>query len=145
MKKSMANQGLRWLVAAFVLVGVWMFSATETKAQTQSTDIVLMNQSQNLNWLTETEAMGVLENLVATLANTLSTLTPGTPAYNDALNHLTYYKLIYNDIENGSSTMLATNTNLFNVTSENGITRDDTAASVNLNQLYQDALALLTF
>lgn len=142
MKKAMAKHGFQLLVAALVLFGSMAFSATE--AHSQSTDITLLNQSQNFNWLSEAEAMVVLEAQMIALDNDLATLPQGSPAYKDALNHFVYYKLIYSALEDGTtSTMEATNSNLFNVQNENGL-KDATATPINLNQLYQDAVGLLT-
>ena len=142
MKNAMAKHGLKLLTAVLFLFGALAFSAT--KAQAQSTDITLMNQSQNLTWISEAEAMNVLETQIMNLANTLPTLTPGTQAYIDALNQLIYYRLIYTDIEGGTSTQQATNSNLFNVGNENGVKDDSSSTQIDFNQLYANAVGLLT-
>ncbi len=141
MKKAMAKHLLRLFAALFVLFSTWTFSATEAAAQ--ATDIALLNQSQNLNWVSEAEAMAVLEAQLITLADQLAAQPQGSQAYKNILNHLVYYKLIYNDIESGVSTMLATNGNLMNVSSQNN-SKDDASSPINLNQLYLDAVGLLT-
>lgn len=141
MKKAMAKHLLRLFAALFVLFSTWTFSATEAAAQ--ATDIALLNQSQNLNWVSEAEAMAVLEAQLITLADQLAAQPQGSQAYKNILNHLVYYKLIYNDIESGVSTMLATNGNLINVSSQNN-SKDDASSPINLNQLYLDAVGLLT-
>ncbi len=142
MKKAMAKHGLKLLTAVLFLFGALAFSAT--KAQAQSTDITLMNQSQNLTWISEAEAMTVLESQISALANSLPGLLPGSGAYNNALNHLVYYKLIFSGIETGLSTQESANTNLLNVPNENGSQDGSAPIPVNLNQLYSDAVGLLT-
>ncbi|MEZ4942083.1 MAG: hypothetical protein R3D58_14485 [Saprospiraceae bacterium] len=142
MKNAMAKHGLKLLTAVLFLFGALAFSAT--KAQAQSTDITLMNQSQNMTWISEAEAMTVLETQIMNLSNTLPTLTPGTPAYITALNQLIYYRLIYTDIEGGVSTQQATNANIFNLGNENGEKDDSPSGQIDLNQLYANALGLLT-
>ncbi len=140
MKKFMLKTRLHFLAVVLVFFGAMLFSSTE--AQAQNTDIPI-NQSQNLTWVSESEAMSLLENQLIVLENSLAGLVPGSPAYIDAVNHFVYYKLIYTDIEGGLSTEQSTNTNLFNVPNENG-TKDDAPSQINLNQLYADAVGLLT-
>lgn len=137
----MAKHGFRLLVAVLALFGAMTFSATEIQAQ--STDITLMNQSQNFNWISEAEATSLLESQLIVMANNLTTLPPGSPAYKDMVNHITYYKLILGGLGNGLSTMQSTNSNLMNVSNENG-SKDASASPINLNLLYQDAVGLLT-
>ena len=141
MRKAMAKHGLRLFTAVFVLLGALTFSATETQAQ--GADLQLMAQSQTYNWLTEAEAMLALNTQLIIKTNKLSTLTPGTPAYNDVKNQLVFYKLIYAGIEGGTSTMDATNNNLFKVPNENGSV-DNSPIPVNFEQLYINAIGLLT-
>ncbi|TNE52305.1 MAG: hypothetical protein EP344_15825 [Bacteroidetes bacterium] len=139
MKKAMVKRGLRVFSAVFILFGTLLLTAT--RADAQGLDDM---QGQNLNWVSEAEAMVVLEAQMELLGNDLAVLTPGTPTYNDILNHFTYYKLIYSELEDGqTTTKLATDKNLLNVSMANG-SQDTAPIPVNLNQLYSDAVALLT-
>jgi hypothetical protein len=141
MKKAMANHLLRFFAGMFILFGTLMMTASRADAQGLDQTI---GQSQNLNWVSEAEAMVTLDAQLITLANQLANLPQGSQAYKDVLNHLTYYKLIYSDIETGATTtMLATNGNIYNVSSANGI-KDASATPINLGQLYSDAVGLLT-
>ena len=136
----MAKHLLRFFAGMFILFGALMMTASRADAQGLDQTI---GQSQNLNWVSEAEAMATLDAQLIMLANQLPNLPQGSQAYKDVLNHLTYYKLIYSDIETGMSTRLATNGNIYNVSNSNGI-KDASASPIDLGQLYSDAVGLLT-
>ena len=83
----------------------------------------------------------------AQLDGEMAGLTPGSPAYENVFNHLTYYKLIYDSLEGGATVPAAVQTNLalvdMNTTASNPASpsvHDQTL----YDQLLADAVTLLT-
>lgn len=98
--------------------------------------------ADNLDWKTAPEAMQILNDQINQLDVQIAGLTPGTPAYQDVFNHLTYYKLIYVSLEDGVSVGEAVNGNLYAV--ETGALDSDPQTPVTFDQLLNNAVALLT-
>ncbi|HND89989.1 MAG TPA: hypothetical protein PK971_16770, partial [Saprospiraceae bacterium] len=103
---------------------------------------------KNHNWLLEGQALLTLENeinLWATQQQQGLHGVPGSPAWNNADNHIHYYKAIMKGIEDGLKVYEAVGEGLPMIAGD--VTPQGFAVSPNLNalaQLKQDAIDLLT-
>jgi len=134
MKKTLVKLNLRSLLPALLVFGSLLFFDVRANAQTLS--------PQNLDWKTAVEAMQILETQIVQIDGQLPGLIPGTPAYEDAINHMTYYKLIFGALEDGVSVAEAVVNNLYAV--ELSQTDDNPQSQANYSLLLGDAVALLT-
>ena len=134
MKLTTAKQGFRSLLAAFFLFGAMLFTAERVHAQSVPSD--------NLDWKTATESMQILDAMVAQLDGEMANLTPGTPAYQNVYNHRTYYKMINGSLRDNQTVPDAVQSNVFLV--DTGLTDASPATKTTLQQLLDDAVALLT-
>jgi len=134
MKFTTTKQGFRSLMAAFFLLGALLFGDVQANAQSTTAD--------NLNWKTAFEAMQILDGQINQLDGEIAGLIPGTPAYENVFNHLTYYKLIYNSLEDGVAVPEAVNTNIGVV--DINTADSDPQSPVTFDQLLGDVVALLT-
>lgn len=98
MKRTFAKRGLMSLVAGFFLFGVLMLTASRAEAQTAGTPYT---------WMGSDEARQELEVAVVDLYNQLALLQPGTPNYNTKLAHAYYYRVIRQQITQGTAVIIA--------------------------------------
>ncbi len=136
MKRTFANRGLMSVLAGFFLFGFLLLSGNRAEAQTY-------------NWMQSNEAKQVLLSEVNTVYGNLQQLTPGTQAYNDALAHAIYYRMIYRKVDQGGAVEQSTieALNVFSTTP--GVATGAFAADVTVTKalkqvLYNDAVGLLT-
>lgn len=134
MKRTFAKQGLKSLVAMFLLFGSMLFAANRAEAQ--------ISNQQNMNWLTESEAIQALEPILESMSNTLGGLPPGTQAYYNVEIPYSYYKMIHASIVGGMTVPEAVVNNLPAVNVHK--TDNDPQAQTIRNQLFDDAVDLLT-
>jgi len=124
------SQSRQPLLVLFFLLGGMLLTADRLAAQSH-------------NWMTESLAISTLEVEIDQQVLDLTNYTPGSTPYKNILNHINYYKLIHNGIEEGSTVQQAVDGSLtklndqFNTTS--GMLNKTTLA-----QLYADAVELLT-
>lgn len=137
MKKAFATLGLRSFVAVFFVLGGLFLTPNRAGAQ-------------SYNWKTGPEALSELNNQVDQFSIQLSGQTPGTPAYNNSLAHLHYYKEISSEIEGGAAVDQAAlnSLSIFDVTvssfKANAETTDVTVTKTMVQTLYADAVVILT-
>ena len=141
MKSTFAKQGFMPLLTALLLFVAFLFSTTSARAQVVDVD-------QSLNWMLEGQALSVLEAEVILWDDGMQQGAygpQGTPAWNNASNHIRYYKRIMDAIEKGSKVYVAVGESLAQMVSStanpNGV---ELMPAVVLNQLKQDATTLLT-
>lgn len=125
---------LQSLVAVIVMFGAMLFGTVQANAQGLAQD--------EMNWKTVPEAMQILDAEINQLALDLTGLIPGTTEYADASNHLSYYKLIYGALEEGSTVSDAVLGSLGQL--DIGIPDEDPQGPPIYNQLLNDAVTLLT-
>ena len=117
MKRTFTRYGVQSIAALFFLVcGMLLSNRATAQAPVQNTTIAA-NQSAVLqghsvskeqhNWVTENDALAILENAIATSADQLSLLLPVSPQYKNLMFHITYYKLILGLLEEGKTTQQA--------------------------------------
>jgi len=145
MKSTFAKQRFMPLLSAFLLFVAFLFNSTSANAQAVDVD-------KSLNWMLEGQALSVLEAEVFLWDDGMQQGAfgvQGSPAWNNASNHIQYYKLIMNAIEKGSSVYLAVAEGLDQVVlsstaSPVGVKTKPNANPAVLAQLKQDATTLLT-
>ncbi|MBL7776338.1 MAG: hypothetical protein JNK89_10080 [Saprospiraceae bacterium] len=142
MKKAMAKHLLRLSAAVFILFGAML--VTSTRADAQGLDVTI-GQGQNLNWVSSAEAMSLLDAQLISMGNDLKNFTPGTAPYNNLLNYITYYKLIYTGIEDGTTVQQSATTNISVVRTYNSNKEGQALSDATLLQLWNSATGLLTF
>lgn len=134
MKKTFLKPNLRLLVSGLFVLGALLFCNVQANAQVLG--------AEHLDWKSSTEAVQVLETTIVQLDGQLLVLTPGTPAHENVLNHMTYYKLIHGSLEDGASVAEAVANNLHSVGLST--TDDNPQTQADYTLLYEDAVALLT-
>lgn len=139
MRFTTTKQRVRSLLVGFFFFGALLFSMTHAGAQGVVND--------NLNWKTVPQSIQIMYDQINQLDGEMAGLTPGSPAYENVFNHLTYYKLIYDSLEGGATVPAAVQTNLalvdMNTTASNPASpsvHDQTL----YDQLLADAVTLLT-
>lgn len=143
MKRTFAKRGLMSLVAGFFLFGVLLLTAGRAEAQTVGTQY---------EWKGVDEARQALEQEVINLANQLSTMQPGTTNYNNKLAHALYYRVIRQQINQGSPVVSAVDSALDVVSGNSNASQagepnrfsDITVDNALRQQLKSDAIDLLT-
>lgn len=130
MKRTFFKRNFRALVAMFFLLGGLFFATNRATAQ-------------SYNWKTEADAQTVLLAQVDQLNLDIQNFVPGSSQYKDLQNHIDYYKLIYTDLEDGSSTEAAVNNNLGHLNDRFSATEDFLPKTVIVG-LFNDAVILLT-
>lgn len=136
MKRTFANRSLMSLLAGFFLFGFLLLSGNRAEAQTY-------------NWMQSNEAKQVLLTEVNNVYGNLQQMTPGTQAYNDALAHAIYYRMIYRKIDQGDTVEQSAiqALNVFSTTPGVGtgaFVADITVTKALKQTLYNDAVGLLT-
>ncbi len=134
MKKTFVKLNLKSLLPALLVFGSLLFLDIRANAQTLS--------PQNLDWKTAVEAMPILEDQIVQLDGQLSGLIIGSPAYENVLNHMTFYKLIYSALEDGVAVPDAVYNNIHSVSINK--TDDDPQTPVIYTDLLNNAIDLLT-
>lgn len=130
MKGTFFNFKLRSIVAMFFLLGGLFFSANRAEAQ-------------SFNWMTEPQATAQLNTEIDQMSLDIQGFVPGSPQYDNLLNHITYYKLILESIESGTIVETAVNESLGHVNDQ--FNAGDQFLSKNqLVVLFNDAVILLT-
>lgn len=145
MKSTFAKQRFMPLLSAFLLFVAFLFNSTSASAQ-------VVDGDKSLNWMLEGQALSVLEaevNLWVDGMQQGAYGTQGSPAWNNATNHIEYYKLIMDAIEKGSSVYVAVAESLDQITlagpaGASGFKTKPNANPAVLNLLKQDATTLLT-
>jgi hypothetical protein len=145
MKSTFAKQRLMPLLSAFLLFVAFLFNSTGASAQAVDVD-------KSLNWMLEGQALSVLEAEVVLWDDGMQQGAygvQGSPAWNNASNHIQYYKLIMDAIEKGSSVYVSVAESLDQVTLSGttpagGLKTKQNANPAVLAQLKQDATTLLT-
>lgn len=138
MKGTFVKQIQRSLVAVLLVAGVWAFNTS--RADAQVTNI-------NHNWVTESVALDVLNGAVESYAADMGTYSQGSPAWVNAANHVDYYKHLMLAIENGTAVPVAvvsTNIPGYNPAPAGDLTTTTTITQSQMDQLRNDATALLT-
>jgi hypothetical protein len=130
MKGTFFPLKMRSLVAMFFFLGALFFSANRAEAQT-------------FNWMNETQAMSQLAAEVDQLSLDIQNFVPGSTPYKDALNHMSYYKLIQVDIEAGSTVESAVNESLLHINDQFDAA-NKFLSKATLAALFDDAVILLT-
>jgi hypothetical protein len=138
MKGTFATHGLKMVVAMFFLFGGLLLT-NRAEAQVSSTNAQF--NSPSANWLTEQEALAVLQVEVQNLAQNLQVLVPGSQGYINTEMHIRYYKEIYRQIDGGSVVPDAVRNALGAVTNSNGST---VPSKTLLGLLYDEAVDLLS-
>lgn len=131
------------LVAGFFLFGVLLLTAGRAEAQTVGTPY---------EWKGVDDARQALEQEVINLANQLSTMQPGTTNYNNKLAHALYYRVIRQQINQGSPVVSAVDSALDVVSGNSNASQagepnrfsDITVDNALRQQLKSDAIDLLT-
>ena len=130
MKVTTAKHGLRSIVTALFLFGALLFSASRANAQTY-------------NWMTESQALVALDNSLNLLVLDQSNYTPGSTPWTNIENHIHYYKIVYNSINDGSSVPNAVDNGLLALNDEKTAMADMLPKQV-LGVLRTDIINLLT-
>lgn len=138
MKGTFVKQIQRSLVAVLLVAGAWAFSTSRVDAQV--TNI-------NHNWVTESVALDVLNGAVDAYAADMQNYSQGSPAWVAAANHVDYYKHLMVAIEGGTAVPVAvitTNIPGYNPAPGGDLTTTTTITPAQMDQLRNDATALLT-
>ena len=141
MKRTFAKWSLQSLVAMCLVVAGLFFSA-DAKAQ----GALLQGQAYStngINFLTEQDAIPVLKNKVESLSVTFLYQTPGTPAYNDTLRRLAYYKKIMENISNGTDVAGSLVNSLGSAATLGGSVEAGTTTPQQLGAVFNEAKLLL--
>ena len=141
MNRTFAKRSFQAMLTMLIVLG-GMLLTNRVEAQQVSTTTVV-GASQQQQWLTEQEALAVLATEMASLKDQLQNLTPGTPAYINVENHLTYFINLYYSIEGGMPVPDAVGNSI----SANALASSAPAKTISkaeLNGLYNEAVDLLT-
>lgn len=141
MNRTFAKRSFQAMLTMLIVLGGMMLSNRVEAQQVSTTTVVGASQQQQ--WLTEQEALAVLITEMAGLKGQLQNLTPGTPAYINVENHLTYFINLYYSIEGGMPVPDAVGNSIAtNSLASSAPTK--TISKAELNGLYNEAVDLLT-
>ena len=143
MKKVLNRIGLRPVLAGLFFVAAFVLGATRAEAQVSMTN-TQVNTAKGLNWVTESEAIAILNSNVDQIAINLGNLIPGSQAYNNAVYHLSYYKWVSQEIQHGTVVPQAVIRGL-GAYGPSGPTDAASNPPAVSNTLYNDIVSLLTF
>lgn len=139
MKSTFTKKRFLPLLSALLLFVAFLFNSTTASAQVVDAD-------KNQNWMLEGQALVALENEINLWANGQQQGAhglPGSPAWNNADNHIHYYKAIMQGIEGGQKVYVAVGEGLMRLNDGASAASDMVPPAV-LTALKVDATSLLT-
>jgi hypothetical protein len=156
MKKMFTTKSLRFGAVLMVLMCSVVFAGRLSAQAPVNDKLVGTNQSsilqgqaiakQQHNWVTEQDAIAILQNAIEQGAKQLATLLPGSPQYQNLVFHITYYKLINNLLLQGNTTQSSVQLALDEMTAYGyGTDAPSQFTKNHLLNLYLEAVSMLAF
>lgn len=156
MKNMFTTKCLRFGVMLLALMCSLIFTGQLSAQSPVNDKLVGANQSsilqgqpiakQQHNWVSEQDAIAIMQNAIANSDKQLATLLPGSPQYQNLLFHLTYYKLINNLLIEGNTTQNSVQLALDEMTAYGyGTDASSQFTKNHLLNLYLEVVAMLAF
>ena len=144
MNNTFKKRGLQVVLATVFMLTLGLFGVNTANAQAVSPNTTGGTQS---NWVTEQEALNLLDAQLTALTQTLLSQTPGTPDYNNTFVHMTYFAGIVSEINGGATTELGATQGLQHAKpayASPSPSSSSIGAPIDYKSLFQEAVDLLT-